>query len=1065
MMSPTNSATEATQLSVSDTLQRVVAVSHSLLEVAEGQDGPKDIADALRIMCRGGQRALELARQAASGQGSGLLTDALPKDQGRLRHDLRNGLNQVAGYSQLLMLNEGTEGFGAFLPDLQKIYHLCQDIDHRLAHCWAPAQAAPAPLAGSAKRLAVAQESRAKPGKLLIVDDDPRGRDTLRRFLEPMGHLIREAESGAQALEMMAQTAFDLVLLDIVMPGVDGFQVLEQLKAQPKGPRSAIIVISGIEDAQTGAMRCIELGAEEYLIKPIDYRLLQARVNFCLQKRQQSPSRKDQATPPEPATTAEPATIMIVDDEEINRMLLERRVKDLGHRPVLLANGREALERIYQSPPDLILLDLMMPEMGGLEVLQHLKADPQMALIPVIVVSAQDDRDQILPCIRLGAEDYLVKPFNTDLLQARIQGSLQRLEQVRREQRRRVPAPSAAVEMAEPAPARRDITFAPEAVLTRYPAPVAIPYRRFFRQPDPPTRLMMLFSVLEAWLRYLVTLGTSDWLHTVTLHGGNAGPLQDHGAFEFLRRPRPMALGMWVETLRKLAALLADCPERLVQELPDLCKAGGALDSGPLRWLVEKRNDWIHGEGMITLGPDECHSLIGEARARLEEVLQHSAFLCNYPLGFAQPGQAKQIAPGKHRYYLHPCMGAGVANTAAAYVVEVPTPIRAHTPFVIAPDGSRLLYLWPLLAQRAAPISGRHTLYVFERIPDKRRNLTEIRSAAIDIQGDIWQQVLHPLPATDHGWLIESLRKLPASLPLPAELKLTTKLLNLSGGKLVGHQLGSNVLKRAVARGGFSTIYEARHVTSGQRLAVKVIEIVDARGHFHRFREEVEKLQALDHPGIVRCFEFGNDLIDGKEYPWYSMEFAVGGDLSDRLDERRAGADVVPWKETAWRRQILAEFETVVDAVAYLHDREIVHRDIKPSNVLIMQNGELRLSDFGLVKSLNPLAESPTSTGAVLGTLGYMAPEQEKGESILPAADIYALGIVLAELASGRKLYADTRIRDGSTLHRAWIVGQLPGALRRIIQRCTNVDPERRFPDGRALLEELQACRQEMLAC
>lgn len=125
-----------------------------------------------------------------------------------------------------------------------------------------------------------------------------------------------------------------------------------------------------------------------------------------------------------------------MDDEEGNRILLQGWVSKLGHRPVLFADGQKALEHVRHSPPDLMLLDLMMPNLNGLEVLQHLKADPQLGLIPVIVISAVDDQNQVLPCIRMGAEDYLIKPFNADLLQARIQGSLERLEKIRREQRR-----------------------------------------------------------------------------------------------------------------------------------------------------------------------------------------------------------------------------------------------------------------------------------------------------------------------------------------------------------------------------------------------------------------------------------------------------------------------------------------------------------------------------------------------------------------------------------------------------------------------------------------------------
>jgi CheY-like chemotaxis protein len=750
------------------------------------------------------------------------------------------------------------------------------------------------------------------------------------------------------------------------------------------------------------------------------------------------------------AAAPEPSTILIADDEEGSRLLLQEWVTRLGHHPVLASDGREALERTRQAAPDLIVLDIMMPEVDGLTVLRKLKADPLLALIPVIVVSALGDQEQILPCMRAGAEDYLVKPFNADLLQARIQASLLR--------RKRRPAPRM----------HRDASFSPQAVLTRYPAPVAIPYRRFYRQSDSASRLTMLFNVAEACLRYLFTLAASDFLHCLSAQKDQPALLPEHSAFDFLRRHQQgMSMGHWLAALRALARLLAQRDERIVTEVPIVCEPGEALDVDLLGWLVATRNKSFHPDGLIALAPEECHALIGEARPRLEETLQRLAFLCDYPLGFAQPGLKEDAAPGHYRYWLHPCMGAHVANTAEAYAVEMPARLQADTPFVLSQDGSRLLYLWPFLTQRLAPVTSRHSIYVFEGIPDKRRPfLTEIKTAAIDVRDD-WRQVLHPAPAADHGWLLEKLRHLPVSQRVPADLDLSGRLRNRGGGKLSGRQLGSNILFEAIARGGFSTVYAARTL-AGQRVAVKVIESFDTREHFARFRQEFERLRRLQHPGIIRCFESGNSLIDGKEYPWYSMEFAVGGDLSDRLKERQAGQGLLPWNDSAWRRDIFAEFQTVVEAVAYLHALDIVHRDIKPSNILILENGTLRLSDFGLVKVLNPLADTivETSTGAVLGTPYYMAPEQETGGSVDKPADVYALGILLAELASGwsgLKLLPDSKAATGSTLQQQEILGGLPKPLRRIIFRCTDALPEKRYAHGQEVLDALEQSREELI--
>jgi adenylate cyclase len=123
----------------------------------------------------------------------------------------------------------------------------------------------------------------------------------------------------------------------------------------------------------------------------------------------------------------EPARILVVDDNEDNRYTLTRRLRREGYEDVTLAtNGREAVELITSRPFDLVLLDIMMPEMNGYQVLERLKSDEALRHIPVIMISAISELDSVVRCVELGAEDYLPKPFNSVLLRARIGASLER---------------------------------------------------------------------------------------------------------------------------------------------------------------------------------------------------------------------------------------------------------------------------------------------------------------------------------------------------------------------------------------------------------------------------------------------------------------------------------------------------------------------------------------------------------------------------------------------------------------------------------------------------------------
>ncbi len=120
------------------------------------------------------------------------------------------------------------------------------------------------------------------------------------------------------------------------------------------------------------------------------------------------------------------SSLLVVDDHSMNRILLSRYLAKLGYQATLVANGRQALERLQSEPYDLVLLDVEMPEMDGYQVLEQLKADPRLRDIPVIMISAVEELESVVRCIELGAQDYLPKPFNPVLLRARLSACLER---------------------------------------------------------------------------------------------------------------------------------------------------------------------------------------------------------------------------------------------------------------------------------------------------------------------------------------------------------------------------------------------------------------------------------------------------------------------------------------------------------------------------------------------------------------------------------------------------------------------------------------------------------------
>lgn len=133
--------------------------------------------------------------------------------------------------------------------------------------------------------------------------------------------------------------------------------------------------------------------------------------------------------------TAAAGSVLVVDDERMNRLLLRRALQADGHAVLEAANGREALEKLRAERPDLVLLDLVMPELDGYATLREIKADPNLAHVPVIIISGVDEIDSIVRCIQMGATDYLPKPFEPAILHARLESSLaaKRLRDLERE--------------------------------------------------------------------------------------------------------------------------------------------------------------------------------------------------------------------------------------------------------------------------------------------------------------------------------------------------------------------------------------------------------------------------------------------------------------------------------------------------------------------------------------------------------------------------------------------------------------------------------------------------------
>lgn len=251
-------------------------------------------------------------------------------------------------------------------------------------------------------------EAGLQPGQtVLVVDDEPSIRRFLRHILESEGLLVMEARTGEDAVTMAVRERPAIVLLDLVLPDIDGFEVLSRLKQQSATRSIPVIILSIIEDEE----RCFRLGASGYLPKPIDRERLVDRVSRLVAA---GPVRRSEGK----------GYVLVVDDDDSVLKAVATILTNHGFRVDIARNGKDGIELAREKQPDLVILDLMMPGMTGHEVLLALKQNSGTAEIPVMILTAAEP-DERIRALQGGAESLMTKPFTEKELAKLVLGALQ----------------------------------------------------------------------------------------------------------------------------------------------------------------------------------------------------------------------------------------------------------------------------------------------------------------------------------------------------------------------------------------------------------------------------------------------------------------------------------------------------------------------------------------------------------------------------------------------------------------------------------------------------------------
>src|ERR1051326_1382907 len=327
--------------------------------------------------------------------------------------------------------------------------------------------------------------------------------------------------------------------------------------------------------------------------------------------------------------------------------------------------------------------------------------------------------------------------------------------------------------------------------------------------------------------------------------------------------------------------------------------------------------------------------------------------------------------------------------------------------------------------------------------PDRRRQVESIYRSAMDHSPGSRETYIAAACKGDSGLR----REVESLIRMNRSRALADHPVRQAGGDLpdnnsivaAGTHLGPYLIEGVLGAGGMGQVYRARDTRLDRPVAIKICK----EEFGERFEREARTIASLNHPNICPLHDVGPNYL--------VMELVDGPTLADRIKQGPIPLD-----------EALAIARQIGDALEAAHERGIIHRDLKPGNIKIKPDGSVKILDFGLAKrhvaetapSAKPedsptLSIAMTSAGMILGTVGYMSPEQARGKPVDKRTDIWAFGVILDEMLTGRQLFAADTVSDtlAAVLTKEPDWTKLPAEPKRLVQACLEKNPARRLHD------------------
>ncbi len=246
--------------------------------------------------------------------------------------------------------------------------------------------------------------------KILVVEDEPKSVKLIREIIEMRAHTIMEANNGVSALRLINEHIPDLIFVDINLPGMDGLTLTKLIKANPKINNIPVVAVTA--SAMKGdKQRFLQAGCDEYISKPFHVKDI---IDILNKYDVDAKKAQGQHNP----------IVLVADDRIENLKLIEAILLPLGYNIITVNNGKQAIDKIKTIEPDIALINVLMPEVDGIEVCRLIKADKQTSTIPVIIITALDDTESKIMALSAGADEFLTKPIDRSELILRIKNLL-----------------------------------------------------------------------------------------------------------------------------------------------------------------------------------------------------------------------------------------------------------------------------------------------------------------------------------------------------------------------------------------------------------------------------------------------------------------------------------------------------------------------------------------------------------------------------------------------------------------------------------------------------------------